>query len=734
LSLLCKGRVLLRCVFLGAVLFALALGTGGGADGDSQVSCSPESFHELGAGSARLKHCRFAQLPSAPPLAVVQFSGALQDTAALHGWLLGHEASQGIIQHVRKTKERYLESLPAQQQRLMRAILSCFVKGMRESVDAEWLSVHKGLAQGFAKSGITSLSMDDVIEMGLSNELGSMLSGMQRQIKRRPIDGYARLVSMCGPELAGALLAEPVSRVLDDLSGQPDWGLLASRMGCTGFASAELAQDDETPEGFGPLWMARNLDGSAIGSFERKPLVVVHDPRPLGPSTKNTARQRRFRYVGVASAGLHYAGGNAGFNEAGLGVTLHEMETEAFRIRPPGRKALPAVYLQNRILERASSIDEAWNIVRNTPAFSAWTIVVGDAKTGEVAAFEFSARRSAVARRVRGGIHTQANHFIAPQLKNDFYNYSYNKVLESRFRIARLQDLAAARPRPMNAQWLLDTLSEHVDWHQGPRSFGRNLIKTNTMMTVVMAPGERRLLASLADRYPVGSGHFFEVRVDFDALDRQQPVVLFEPLRTASDVASGVLSPWQQSLGAYVEAYLAYKAAPNDAQALRAAQSHLSRAEALAEESAQRDFAYRFMSGKLSMKAAGSAALRDDDALARLQARQAVQIFSALHDDWRWQLHGLAHLHPYDAAQLLVWWARAQSLEASLGGSVPSDTLRNFAEARDLVQELLRNEQHQDFELRSFLSSFWPVPRTATGPIFDATDAAAMSLDFVTVE
>lgn len=709
---------------------------------DSLV-CTPVLKALAPGAQADQARCTMREFPAAPAIDFMVFRGSQAATARLHGRMLGQRAAGGLLAYVRETKTRFLGTLPRGQQRLFSSIMACLVKDMSASVDAEWARVHAELARGFAEAGMTNVSLDEVTEMGFSLELGVMLSGLQRLIRRSPVEGYAKLASLCGGSLVQSLFPHRPSQQLDALVLQGDWGQAVPNFGCTGFASAE----GPSSSGLAPLWMSRNLDGSAMGYFEQAPLIMIQDPRPgevasagLGQTEQTSPSENRFRYVGMASAGLHYAGGNAGFNEAGIGVTLHEMETETFRSRHPSRRAMPALFLQNRILERASSIDQAWDIVRRAKSFTSWTIVVGDAKTGEVAAFEISARRAVVASRVRHGWHAQANRFIAPEMATEFYNYSYNKVLESRFRLARLGELALTRPIPMNAQWLVDTLSDHHDWYSGPRSFGRNVTKTNTMMSILFAPGERRFVASLADRYPVGQGSFIDLGVDFAALEETRAPFVVQGFRRSHNAFAAAHPAWQASLGHYVAAYLGYKKAPRNLASVQESRSSVEQAIGLAGEDQIDEFAYRFMAAKLTMKIAGLAMQQGDVATAEREALAArMMLAKMMLGPESGQGALLAELHPYDQALLHVWGARSELLARSMGAAALAaphfampDPEVSFSAARALITSILNSGETQDFELRTFLRSFSPRPGRYSN--FAAPEAAAMDIDFVTVE
>lgn len=695
---------------LGALAFSMFLNTAK-AQTPFALPETPGCTKVSNDDASSFMRCSLVAGPQTPKLNLLVLRGDFSETARIHGRLLARQIDSGIMSYVRDTRRHFFENLPENKRKTFASIFKCLLGRLVRSADAEFLAMHSNLAAGLKEGGITGITEADIIEMGFANELGSIVSGLQRTIKRDPTAGYAKLATMCGREIISDLAA--------GLFLKPDLGSAFMQMGCTGIAVSHDESDN--------FWMSRNLDGSALGYFDKHPTIIVHDPRPHN--------QTYHRYIGVAAAGLHYVGGNAGFNDAGIGVTLHEMETEKFRTAHPSKNALTAVYLQNRILERASSIDQAWQIIRDTGVISAWTLIVGDAKTGEVATFEISGRQSVLAERISRGIHAQANKFISPLMQDDFYNYSFNKVLESRFRLQRVAELTKAIPLPLTPQWFINSLSDHVDAYQGLRSFGRNIIKTNTMMTQIFAPGAGTLVTSLGDRYPVGQGSFAQFAVDFSALDRNESPLRFIQILNSENPAFADKHNWRAGLQEYVRAYLVYKAAPDSTKALSKAVDLVEKAQRLALQDAIEEFPYGYILGKLLLKSAALTAAAGDSAVAAAQVRQAHDRFAELIIRAKPSLASL-ELHPYDRAMLLVWFARTVEVAAKLGAtSDPSSELPSkeqaFGAAREMLLPLLQGER-QDFELRQFLKSF------STGPehwrAYSLADAATMRIDFVTVE
>lgn len=633
----------------------------------------------------------------------IRLRGPFSETAYHHGRLLGSKIADGAVAYVTRTKEDFLTSLPPRRQKLFREITSCVFRRMLDSADPEFIETHQNLTRGMREAGISQYSDEEILEMSLSTELAVALSGFQRKFKRRPVTAIAEMVSMCGAHLADS--------ALDDFLQNVDMAAPYMRMGCTGFAASGAEVEG------GGLWMSRNLDGDAQGYFEKHPVVILHEPPGL------------HRYVGVAGAGLHYVGGNAGFNDAGIGVTLHEMETEHYRTSVQTGTGLSAVYLQNRILERASSIDEAWEILRKTGNYTAWTIVVGDAKTNEIATFEFSGDRMVMAKRIRNGVHAQSNHFQSPKMSERFYNYSYNKVLESRFRLQRISSLLLQRKGLIGPQWILNLLSDHWDAHQGLRSFGRNLIKTNTMFTQIFNPLTRTMITSVGDRFPVGQGRFLFFHVDFDDAAAARDPFHLHGVMHSTQPEHQMLPLWSRSLTPYVHAYQEYKRGMGRVDSLRKVSALLETAVSLSQAEGILEFPYAFILAKVELRLG---ALTGETA----HLRRALYLFHSLGKVYLSDAAApsvFSGLHPYDESLLRVWTVRAVQVAEQLGIEVSDfDVKRHLLVARDTIVSILSAEK-QDFELRQFLNSFWNGWR-GTFKTYTVDEAAGLSVDLVTVE
>lgn len=662
--------------------------------------------------------------------------GPLDATARVHGRLLAEKIASGVTRYVLDSKAAILGTLPAAERALYGSLLTCFVANYARSSPPEFLRLHAQLAAGLREAGVTRFTERDLLEMSFSVDVAGLVASLQRRLgSGRPADStavVAELAARCG---VSPLV--PNAAHLTSLFSRGDlWN--SSRLpyaGCTGIAASGEATKS------GRLLMARNVDSSALGYVERHPLVLLHLP-PNGHA-----------YVGVASPGLHYAGGSSGFNEKGLAVTLHAIGTDDLRTRFFAQEGVTAFYLQNEVLARASSIDEAFALVQSRGRFSGWAMVVGDAKTGEVASLEWTPSRAVVARRQIGGTLTQVNHFLAPEMKGLFVPSSFNKALESRARLARVERLLSRASGRIDVESLRELLGDAEDAFQGVRAFGRNVTKTYTTYSHVMDPTRGTFLLTLGDRLPVTRGRNVSFRVDFAAA--RAGVFPFQIGAPRDPEAPGLQRApfWEASRGVYTQAFLAFR----NGDDLSVVAALLENADALARKDGRVEFPYAYMGARIALRRA-MRALTANDGTAMVRFQEAERLLSHLsdtvdtvdtadtadRDDASPQAgDGPARrLHPYDVSLVKLWLARARQLRLQAQGLNPREALADAWVQADLraalaLHETLLRQEPGDRNLLALRNSYWNAPRgRARGDFvpFRAEAEAKAPLDFVTVE
>ena len=475
-----------------------------------------------------------------------------------------------------------------------------------------------------------------------------------------PGQAKREVIALCGPRMAIESLAGSIGKLVE--------GLKALKMGCTGVATSAAHSRDGAPA------LGRNFDTGLLGYFEKHPTVVIQN-------------HRGHRTVGLASAGLHYAGGISGFNNHGLVASLHELQTEATRaVQAPGSSHV-APYLLHKVLSQAKTLDQAIHMIKQSKGFGAWTIFIGDSKTDELASIEISGDHVVVARQSQKTFLGQSNHFISPVTQRFGYEYSLNKTLESRGRLAHVTSQLEQNSRAVDANWIIDMLSGHHDVYVGTRSFGRTTTKLYTASTHVMVPSRQEFWTSHGDLYPTNRNTFFGFRV----VDGDVPLQLVGTHQVVENLAAPA---WYDSLAYYINAWASNESDRETLKGVEVTLGHVQKARDLATQAGRLEFPYEFMWARLKIHQAALFVAAKDSASARSAVREAQAVFDTL----------LAQpgLHAYELAQSQMWWVRGEELLELTGLSLAAETSARKEFVRVELKKLLDQYPKQQ-ELKDLL-------------------------------
>ena len=475
----------------------------------------------------------------------LELYGDIADTAYAHGYFLADEIQDGALQGVIDKKDRLLAKLDADELKQYLMISKCVFRNYKSSVSDDFIDMSYAMAKGLKKGGVSKYSKQDVLEANMMVELSIFFDGLEHLMETNPKLAKRKLMMSCPVTLTTSGLKgllKKVTGVFKDL-----------KFGCTGIA----ASGDHTKNR--ELLLARNFDTGLLGSFEKHPVMILHHP------TKG------YSYVGMGSAGLHFPGGISGFNEKGITVSLHELQTTKYRtsyvksdeeqlddIFVNGNNepvtADVAPYMLNKLLMQAGTMREALKFIKERGHFGAWTVFIGDTKTGEIASVEISGNKVRVARHVKNQGLAQSNHFSHKDIKKYAFEYSYNKSLETRARFDHVTTRLNQDKGEIDAQWMINMLSGHVDNHVGKRSFGRTTTKVYTSQSHIMAPKSSEFWFSLGEIYPTTSSTFVGFHIDFSK--NKTPFFSFIDYTKAHTPELEEDPSWSKSLGHYVQAYL----------------------------------------------------------------------------------------------------------------------------------------------------------------------------------
>jgi hypothetical protein len=643
------------------------------------------------------------------PMSFLILRGTIDETAYDHGRLLAKEVAGGAVPTVLGEIRKALESMSPNERFVFQKVQACVMQGYRNSVTPEFVRLHERLHDGLVAAGETSLSAQQLLDASLAVELSIFADGFKKKMSDNPLGALAELGLQCG-----LVVPTSVAQVISGLAGLRN----VSKFGCTGIAATPTYTKD------GALVFGRNFDSSLVGVFERKPVMIMQVP-PKG-----------HRYVGVGSAGLHYAAGISGFNDAGLVVSSHELQTEEYVFQHGGRKAAVGPYVQNMILERAGSIDEAVAVAKSFKHFGAWTTFIADTKTNEIASIEFTGRSFAVARRVQNSARAQTNHFLAPSMVNANFEYSYNKTLESRSRLSFLEKQLQADKGSVDSQWVMNMLASHTDDYVGRRAFGRTATKAYGTMTHVMVPQKREFWLTLGDTFPVPSSTFVGIEVNFDFDKTGAQPFRFLGFRKAASADAESLPQWTRSLGLYTDSYIAFRDRSAANAGLAKSYNLLSEAIGYSENDGVFEVPYHYIRGRVGIIDAASKVQSSQFAAASGMLDVVFSDFDAILEKGGnrqvavlpYEL-GLAHLWRARAIDIKLGTVQPRSADAAL---LQKQRNEHYAEARVIFSKIIETDS-RSFYVKGLLKSFYDENSHGFKQ-YSAASGMKDDIDFVTME
>jgi len=495
---------------------------------------------------------------------VLKLKGSYLETVDQRTRLLSKEIIERPMGEVIRSIREDLSKGSRLAQDFKKAIFDCYYKQMRASVSNEFLSAGQHFAKSLSSNALQIPYTKAELEKAVyAIELSIAAEGLMRKLDEDAVGTIAELTTSCGINISFELIHE----LLESLNP-----FSKLKLGCLGFVSPTSTSRE------GVLMHARNLDANLVSTWNREPvLFLVEEPGFL-------------KYAAVASAGVIYPGGISGMNEAGISVSLHEFSATPYRTYFSGRKAELAPFLQQRILREARTLDEAIAIAKRTKIFGAWTILVSDAKSQEVASIEISGDRIQVARKRANQPMGQSNHFLGSQMQNQYYPYSFGKLFESRSRLHVVENEMRDSSGEIDLDWMMDHLAGHTDELEGFRAFKRTAVKAYNVLSTIAIPQWHQIWMSVGDRFPAAHSYFAGFEIDFDRME----FLTIDHRRTKAYEA---IPNWEDSLQSYVDSRLTY-------ESVNLRESYRLSLETL--EKAHRDdieeSTYRYILGRLALE------------------------------------------------------------------------------------------------------------------------------------
>lgn len=212
-------------------------------------------------------------------------------------------------------------------------------------------------------------------------------------------------------------IASPYQRILNYHAAHDIGHALQnmSLVGCTSFATwNEYAED-------GVLTIGRNFDFYVGEEFSHNKIVAFYAP------------ENGHRFMMVTFGGM--IGVLSGMNAEGLTVTINAAKSEI-----PFAAATPVSLVAREVLQYASTIEEAYAIVRKREMFVAESFLIGSAKDGRAAIIEKSNSTIGLYDPDDGRL-ICTNHFQSPELSGTSLNREHMENSASEYRYRRVVEL-----------------------------------------------------------------------------------------------------------------------------------------------------------------------------------------------------------------------------------------------------------------------------------------------------
>jgi isopenicillin-N N-acyltransferase-like protein len=214
-------------------------------------------------------------------------------------------------------------------------------------------------------------------------------------------------------------IAPPYQRILNYHSAHDIGHALQnmSLVGCTAFATWGDQSEDST------LIIGRNFDFYVGDDFARDKIIAFYRP------------SEGYKFMMVTFGGM--TGVLSGMNDQGLTVTINAAKSDV-----PGASATPVTLVTREILQYASTIQEAYDIVAKRKLFVAESFLIGSAKDGKAALIEKTPEAIDLVEAHDNCI-LSTNHFLGRTLSMTQLNQIHVRTSASPYRLKRLGELLA---------------------------------------------------------------------------------------------------------------------------------------------------------------------------------------------------------------------------------------------------------------------------------------------------
>src|SRR5688572_7548387 len=214
-------------------------------------------------------------------------------------------------------------------------------------------------------------------------------------------------------------IASPYQRILNYHAAHDIGHALQnmSLVGCTAFATWGNKSDDST------LIIGRNFDFYVGDDFARDKIIAFYKPT------------EGHKFMMVTFGGM--TGVLSGINDQGLTVTINAAKSDV-----PTASATPVTLVTREILQYASTIQEAYDIVAKRKMFVSESFLIGSAKDGKASIIEKTPEAMDFVESRENYI-LSTNHFLGQRLGMTQLNQIHERTSASPYRLKRLAELLA---------------------------------------------------------------------------------------------------------------------------------------------------------------------------------------------------------------------------------------------------------------------------------------------------
>src|SRR5688572_15372123 len=190
-----------------------------------------------------------------------------------------------------------------------------------------------------------------------------------------------------------------------------------SLVGCSAFATWGDRSADSS------LIIGRNFDFYVGDEFARDKIIAFYNPSD------------GHKFMMVTFGGM--TGVLSGMNDQGLTVTINAAKSEV-----PTASATPVTLVTREILQYASTIQEAYDIVKKRKMFVSESFLIGSAKDGKASIIEKTPEAIDFVE-ARNNYLLSTNHFLGSKLGMTQLNQIHERTSASLYRFKRLAELLA---------------------------------------------------------------------------------------------------------------------------------------------------------------------------------------------------------------------------------------------------------------------------------------------------